>query len=188
MTTWLHRVVANACLDRLRAMRLRETEPLPENLDRWRRMGTTLIKDPVEIKEQRGVVAAALGALNADQRAAPVLVDMERYSVEEAAQILGCAPGTVKSRCARGRARAVLQLANPGNLRQHRCRHLRRSVDSRTGKWLVASTCPGDCAVGARRKHHLLAHQGLSEGRRVAIDRATLLEADHDRGQRTSWP
>jgi RNA polymerase sigma-70 factor (ECF subfamily) len=31
-----------------------------------------------------------------------VLVDMEGYSVEEAAQILGCAPGTIKSRCARG--------------------------------------------------------------------------------------
>ena len=136
----------------------------------------------MEIKEQRGVVAAALGALNADQRAALVLVDMEGYSVEEAAQILGCAPGTVKSRCARGRARAVLQLANPGNLRQHRCRHLRRRVGSRTGEWLVASTCSGHCAVGARRKHHLLAHQGLSDGRRVAIDRVTLLEADHDRG------
>ena len=96
------------CLPRSAAhMRSRETEPLPENLDRWNRMGTTLIKDPVEIKEQRGVVAAALGALNPDQRAALVLVDMEGYSVEEAAQILGCAPGTVKSRCARGRARLL---------------------------------------------------------------------------------
>jgi RNA polymerase sigma-70 factor (ECF subfamily) len=34
-------------------------------------------------------------------------VDMEGYSVEEAAQILGCAPGTVKSRCARGRTRLL---------------------------------------------------------------------------------
>jgi RNA polymerase sigma-70 factor, ECF subfamily len=50
------------------------------------------------------VVAEAPGALNADQRAALVLVDMEGYSVEEAAQILGSASGTVKSRCARGRA------------------------------------------------------------------------------------
>jgi RNA polymerase sigma-70 factor (ECF subfamily) len=107
VTTWLHRVVVNACLDRLRAMRSREAEPLPENLDRWSRMGTTLIKDPVEIKERRDVVAAALSALNADQRAALVLVDMEGYSVEEAAEILGCAPGTVKSRCARGRARLL---------------------------------------------------------------------------------
>jgi RNA polymerase sigma-70 factor, ECF subfamily len=107
VTTWLHRVVVNACLDRLRTMRSRETEPLPENLDRWSRMGTTLIKDPVELKEQRSVVAAALGALNPDQRAALVLVDMEGYSVEEAAEILGCAPGTIKSRCARGRARLL---------------------------------------------------------------------------------
>ena len=45
--------------------------------------------------------------LNPDQRTALVLVDMEGYSVEEAAQILGCAPGTVKSRCARGRARLL---------------------------------------------------------------------------------
>ena len=106
VTSWLHRVVVNACLDRLRSIRLRETKPLPENLDRSRKMGV-ITKDPVEIKEQRSVVAAALGTLNADQRAALVLVDMEGYSVEEAAQILGCAPGTVKSRCARGRARLL---------------------------------------------------------------------------------
>ena len=112
VTTWLHRVVVNACLDRLRAMRVRETEPFPENLDRWRRLGNTMTKDPVEIKQQRSLVAAALGTLNADQRAALVLVDMEGYSVEEAAQILGCAPGTVKSRCARGRARLLPLLSH----------------------------------------------------------------------------
>jgi len=111
VTSWLHRVVVNACLDRLRSMRLRETRPLPENLDRSRKMGV-ITKDPVEIKEQRSVVAAALGTLNADQRAALVLVDMEGYSVEEAAQILGCAPGTVKSRCARGRARLLPLLSH----------------------------------------------------------------------------
>jgi RNA polymerase sigma-70 factor, ECF subfamily len=112
VTSWLHRVVVNACLDRLRAMRVRETEPFPENLDRWRRLGNTMIQDPVEIKEQRSLVAAALDTLNADQRAALVLVDMEGYSVEEAAQILGCAPGTVKSRCARGRARLLPLLSH----------------------------------------------------------------------------
>jgi RNA polymerase sigma-70 factor (ECF subfamily) len=107
VTTWLHRVVVNACLDRLRAMRARETAPLPDDLDRWSRLGTTMTRDPVEIKEQRSMVAAALGTLNADQRAALVLVDMEGYSVEETAEILGCPPGTVKSRCARGRARLL---------------------------------------------------------------------------------
>lgn len=112
VTTWLHRVVVNACLDRLRAMRVRETAPLPDDLDRWSRLGTTMTRDPVEIKEQRSLVAAALGTLNADQRAALVLVDMEGYSVEETAEILGCAPGTVKSRCARGRARLLPLLSD----------------------------------------------------------------------------
>ena len=83
----------------------------PENIDRSRKMGL-ITKDSVEIKEQRSVVAAALGTLNADQRAALVLVDMEGYSVEEAAQIPVCAPGTVKSRCARGRARLLPLLSH----------------------------------------------------------------------------
>ena len=68
--------------------------------------------DPVEAAEQRDLVLAALGRLNPDQRAALVLVDMQGYSVEEAATILGCAPGTVKSRCARGRAKLAPLLAS----------------------------------------------------------------------------
>jgi RNA polymerase sigma-70 factor (ECF subfamily) len=37
---------------------------------------------------------------------------MQGYSVEEAASILRCAPGTVKSRCSRGRAKLVPLLAD----------------------------------------------------------------------------
>ena len=48
---------------------------------------------------------AALQQLPADQRAAIVLVDMEGFAVAEAAEILEVPVGTVKSRCARGRAR-----------------------------------------------------------------------------------
>jgi RNA polymerase sigma-70 factor (ECF subfamily) len=40
-----------------------------------------------------------------------VLVDMHGYSVDEAAVILGCPAGTVKSRCARGRVKLVPLLA-----------------------------------------------------------------------------
>jgi RNA polymerase sigma-70 factor, ECF subfamily len=111
VTTWLHRVVVNACLDRLRVMRSRAADPLPEDLDRVARFGNEP-DDPLESEQQRVDVAAALARLNPDQRAALVLVDMQGYSVEEAAAILRCAPGTVKSRCARGRARLVPLIAD----------------------------------------------------------------------------
>jgi RNA polymerase sigma-70 factor, ECF subfamily len=107
VTTWLHRIVVNACLDRLRRARSRPSEPLPDDADRAGELAAVTGTDPIEEKEQQSVVAAALATLNPDQRAALVLVDMQGYSVEEAAGMLGCAVGTVKSRCARGRAKLL---------------------------------------------------------------------------------
>ncbi|TNM38422.1 RNA polymerase sigma factor SigM [Nocardioides albidus] len=122
VTTWLHRVVVNACLDRLRAGRVRRTEPLPEDLDELdsghRRRETPAeasAADPAEhglVVERRERVLAALRTLPAEQRAAIVLVDMEGYPVAEAARILDCAEGTVKSRCSRGRARLAAELGD----------------------------------------------------------------------------
>jgi len=112
VTTWLHRVVVNACLDRIRANKVRSADPLPEDPDRRASLGTTEQPDPLERQERRSTVGSALAQLNPDQRAALVLVDMEGYSVEEAAAMLGCAPGTIKSRCSRGRARLVPLLSH----------------------------------------------------------------------------
>lgn len=113
VTTWLHRVVVNACLDRLRAAKVRRTEALPDDLEEYRDRGsaasaTPATEDPANLAvhdERRRLVLAALASLRAEQRAALVLVDMEGYPVAEAAQLLDCAVGTVKSRCSRGRAR-----------------------------------------------------------------------------------
>jgi RNA polymerase sigma-70 factor, ECF subfamily len=113
VTTWLHRVVVNACLDRLRAAKVRRTETLPDDLDAQRdrgsvRMVATDRDDPEQAAiadERRQALLGALATLPAEQRAALVLVDMEGYSVAEAATMLDCAEGTVKSRCARGRER-----------------------------------------------------------------------------------
>lgn len=113
VTTWLHRVVVNACLDRIRAAKVRRTEALPDDLEEYGGRGSLVsaapeAEDPADASvrsERRRTVLAALARLPAEQRAALVLVDMEGYPVAEAAEILGCAEGTVKSRCSRGRTR-----------------------------------------------------------------------------------
>ena len=125
VTTWLHRIVVNACLDRLRRRKVRLADPLPDDMDERADRGSVATADtldPADVAsdhERRAHVMAALETLPPEQRAALVLVDMEGYSVEETAAILDCAPGTVKSRCARGRAKLVPLLAGlaPGNPR-----------------------------------------------------------------------
>lgn len=120
VTTWLHRVVVNACLDRLRAARVRAADPLPEDLDRHLPVtpgsgAGAAPADPAQTvvaHERRDRVTAALAQLPLEQRAALVLVDMEGYPVAEVARILDCAEGTVKSRCSRGRARLATLLAD----------------------------------------------------------------------------
>ena len=103
VTTWLHRVVVNACLDRLRRSKARPTVPLPEHdsahpPDR---------ADPLGQRELAWEIEQALLTLPPDQRAALILVDVEGYPVDEAALMLDCPAGTVKSRCARGRAKLI---------------------------------------------------------------------------------
>ncbi|WP_326846611.1 RNA polymerase sigma factor SigM [Streptomyces kaniharaensis] len=109
VTTWLHRIVVNACLDRARRSSTRRTTPLdddPQRLDTL--VGSAEPADsPVVRAEVHREVTAALAELPADQRAALVLVDMQGYPVAEAAELLGVPVGTVKSRCARGRARLL---------------------------------------------------------------------------------
>ena len=104
VTTWLHRVVVNACLDRVRREAVRAADPLPEG-DHSDRLGAQ--RDDIAVHQQALDVAAALATLPYEQRASLVLVDMEGYSVDEAAAMLGVASGTIKSRCARGRAKLL---------------------------------------------------------------------------------
>lgn len=103
--TWLYRIVLNACLDRLRRVKARPTAfagdeivaTLPSRAD-----GPEAVVLQRELSDE---VEHAMAQLSADQRAALILVDLDGYSIDEAAVLLGCAPGTVKSRCSRGRAK-----------------------------------------------------------------------------------
>jgi RNA polymerase sigma-70 factor (ECF subfamily) len=104
--------VVNACLDRIRR---RAARPAASGMDEQTldvlAQGSALA-DPGIDKDTALDVLTALATLGPDQRAALVLVDMLGYPVADTAEILGISPGTVKSRCARGRARLLPLLAH----------------------------------------------------------------------------
>jgi RNA polymerase sigma-70 factor, ECF subfamily len=109
VTTWLHRVVINASLDRIRRRQARPAVPLDghELQSRHDDHAATVIR--VDIR-------AALARLPEPQRVALILVDLEDLSVAEAAEILEVPEGTVKSRCSRARTAmaAMLREVQPG--------------------------------------------------------------------------
>ncbi|MFJ3306056.1 RNA polymerase sigma factor SigM [Streptomyces sp. NPDC086549] len=108
VTTWLHRITVNACLDRARKAASRKTAPVDdtERLEQLLEPHESA-SAPVERNDLHRQLLEALGTLPHDQRAALVLVDMQGYPVAEAARILDVPTGTVKSRCARGRAKLL---------------------------------------------------------------------------------
>lgn len=104
VTTWLHRIVVNACLDRLR--RERPTSELPEYELSDRHDHHASVETRLDVRQ-------ALDRLPEGQRLALVLVDMHGLSVAEAAAVLEVAEGTVKSRCSRGREAMAAMLRDP---------------------------------------------------------------------------
>jgi RNA polymerase sigma-70 factor, ECF subfamily len=117
VTTWLHRIVVNAALDRIRRRAARPTAGGDEQLlDSLASSGS--LSDPAGSTDTSMDVMAALRRLPPDQQAALVLVDMLGYPVADAAEVLGVSEGTVKSRAARGRARLMPRLAHlrPGQV------------------------------------------------------------------------
>ena len=102
VSSWLHRIVVNACLDRLRRNKFRDHAALDEQLT----SGT----DPTRHIDTAIVIERALLTLPLEQRAAVVAVDMQGFSVAETARLLGIPEGTVKSRCARARAKLAASL------------------------------------------------------------------------------
>jgi RNA polymerase sigma-70 factor (ECF subfamily) len=96
VSSWLHRIVVNACLDRLRRAKAQRTVPLEDVYP---------VPDRSAQVETAIVVQRALMRLPVEQRAPIVAVDMQGYSIADTARLLGIPEGTVKSRCARARMR-----------------------------------------------------------------------------------
>ncbi|WP_033215226.1 RNA polymerase sigma factor SigM [Streptomyces virginiae] len=144
VTTWLHRITVNACLDRARKAASRRTSPI-DDTDRLERLlePHESAEAPAERQDLHRQLLAALSTLPADQRAALVLVDMQGYPVAEAARVLDVPTGTVKSRCARGRAKLVPLLT-----------HLRTNARDNTAVERGRNRTPGPPVPPAAEPRH----------------------------------
>jgi RNA polymerase sigma-70 factor, ECF subfamily len=97
--TWLHRIVVNAARDCARR------RPLVAEADET-------VPCPVPHRsDNKQELRWAGRVLSRGQQQAILLMDIYGYSADEAAQVLGVSPGTVKSRASRGRARLAARLA-----------------------------------------------------------------------------
>jgi len=110
VTTWLHRIVVNACLDRLRRKAARPAVSAGD--EQAFEALAAQDSDPARTTDTRLDINAALQILPPQQRAALLVVDMLGFSVADAAIILDTSQGTVKSRCARARARLLPHVAH----------------------------------------------------------------------------
>lgn len=103
--TWLHRILVNVCLERLRRAARRPVvaldEPPPAEFG----------DDPLERDELRAQVRAGIDRLPDDYRTILILRDIEEYDTDETAAALGISRGAVKTRLHRARQalRTVLE-------------------------------------------------------------------------------
>jgi RNA polymerase sigma-70 factor (ECF subfamily) len=108
---WLYRIATNACYDELRRRKRRPVISLEyEDEAEERLLEPYDIEDdnksPEKEYEQHELaqtIQHALNRLNPDQRAVVVLIDLQEFDYQEAAQILGVPIGTIKSRLVRAR-------------------------------------------------------------------------------------
>ena len=126
LSTWLHRIVINACLMRLRTRRRKPEDSIEDLLPQfeadghqvrhptpeWEGSAETLLAR----KETRAIVREAIDRLPDSYRSVLLLRDIEELSTEEAARSLGVTANAVKIRLHRAR-QALRTLLEP-----HFCR------------------------------------------------------------------
>lgn len=118
-STWLYRLVSNACVNILRREGRHQAAAGP-SLDDGEAGVDLADPDPTphqmaERSELRGQIEAGLRALPAEYREVLILRELHQQSYEEIASICQLDLGTVKSRISRGRKRLRKILLESGN-------------------------------------------------------------------------
>ena len=120
--TWLYRITVNCCIDYLRRKRRHiqgvslsagTTDDPGENGREQDIPDTTFVPDTALLnRELDDVLRNAIGQLSEKLRSIIILKEVEGFSYEEIADVLGCSRGTVKSRLFRARERLKELLAD----------------------------------------------------------------------------
>jgi len=112
LSTWLHRIVVNAALMKLRSRRRKPEEPIEELLPRFDAQGEwtsriTSWEAPSDVLLQRqethALVRRCIDRLPETYRTVLLLRDIEELDTEETANLLGITPNAVKIRLHRAR-------------------------------------------------------------------------------------
>jgi len=119
ISTWLHRIVVNAALMKLRSRRRKPEEPIEDLLPRWLPNGHPVtpaepwsVQKRLEGVELRKRVRGAIDRLPASYREVLMLRDIEELDTQETAGMLGISTGAVKTRLHRAR-QALRELLDP---------------------------------------------------------------------------
>jgi RNA polymerase sigma-70 factor (ECF subfamily) len=126
LSTWLHRIVVNSALMKLRTRRRHPEEDLDELLPRFQADGHQLepsvewavsADEMVERKETRELVRKSIDELPETYRVVLLMRDIEEMSTDETAKGLGITPAAVKVRLHRARQalRTILDRKLRGN-------------------------------------------------------------------------
>ncbi len=112
LSTWLHRVVVNAALMKLRSRRRRPEESIDDLLPRFEDDGhraeernewATPGEELAQRRETRMMVRRLIDRLPESYRTVLLMRDIEDLDTEEVAELLGITPNAVKVRLHRGR-------------------------------------------------------------------------------------
>ena len=125
LSTWIHRIVINACLMKLRSSRRRPESSIEELLPRFDESGHRVsepeewresAEDRIDRAQMRRLVREAIDRLPEHYRTVLLLRDIEELSTAEAAAVLGLTENAVKIRLHRARQalRAALGSAFQG--------------------------------------------------------------------------
>ncbi len=112
LSTWLHRIVVNACLMKLRTRRRKPEESIEDQLPDFLEDGHLAEPTPgwraraddlLESGENRRLVRERIEGLPEGHRTVLLLRDIEGFDTERTAQELGISAGAVKTRLHRAR-------------------------------------------------------------------------------------